>query len=211
MMDLNFFSGKDAVLDFLNPSKSSMIPLVEVPAEINPFYEDGVRIYAKLLNMLPLSNVKSLPAFNMLDDAKRKGRLEGVESLVESSSGNTVFSLSVLGRLMGVGKTEALVSNEISAGKLKLLRLFGADVVVNDEPICPDPTNEESVIYKARDKGKKDGWFNAGQYENDANPNAHEKVTAKQIWEQLKGDIQIFLGGLGDNGHDGWLFKVFQK
>ena len=200
MNKLNIFRGKNAILDFLNPDKNLPLPLVELPENLNPLYSDGVRIYAKLLNMLPLANVKSLPAFNMLSEAKDNGRLENTKNLIENSSGNTALSLAVIGRLMGINTTKAFVSHEILPGKLQLLRLFGVEVIVNNEPICPDPADKTSGIYKAKKIGNKEGWFNAGQYENEMNPKSHEKWTARQIWEQLEGDIQLFCAGLGTTG-----------
>jgi cysteine synthase A len=60
--DLNTFEGPHAILDFLNPDNAPYIPLVELPTNLNPYADNGVRIFAKLMNMLPLTNVKSLPA-----------------------------------------------------------------------------------------------------------------------------------------------------
>lgn len=211
MKKLNFFSGKNALFDFFNPDKNAPLPLIEIPNHLNPFYKEGVRIYAKMLNMLPLSNIKSLPALSMLQQAKRVGNLEGVDKLIENSSGNTVLSLAVLGRLFGISRTKAFVSHEISPGKLKLLRLFNVEALVNEEPICPDPSDKESGIYKAQKIGNKSGWFNAGQYENEENPKSHEKWTAKQIWEQLGGDIQLFCAGLGTTGTMVGCSKFFKK
>jgi cysteine synthase len=91
-----------------------MIPLVELPDRCNPFQKDGVRIYAKLMNMLPLANVKSLPALNMLLEAEESGRLKKVHTLIENSSGNTVFSLATIARLFDIEKTKAIVSHEVT-------------------------------------------------------------------------------------------------
>jgi cysteine synthase/rhodanese-related sulfurtransferase len=197
---LNVFKGSNAVRDFLNPDNSPMIPLVELPDRCNPFQKDGVRIYAKLMNMLPLANVKSLPALNMLLEAEESGRLKKVHTLIENSSGNTVFSLATIARLFGIEKTKAIVSHEVTWGKLQLLRLFGTQILVNEEPICPDPSDKESGIYKARQKGKSKGWFNPGQYDNEANPRAHAKWTAPQIWKQTDGKITLFCAGVGTTG-----------
>jgi len=211
MNKLNIFSGKNSILDFLNPDKNNFLPLVEIPPHLNPYYKEGVRIYAKLLNMLPLLNVKSLPAISMLNKAKKDGRLKEVAKLIENSSGNTALSLSVLGRLMGIKITEAFVSHEISDRKLKLLRLFGVNVIVSEESICPDPADKNSGIYKAKKIGNKPGCFNAGQYENNFNPKSHKKWTAKQIWEQLDGDLQLFCSGLGTTGTMVGCSKFFNK
>ena len=198
--NLNIFEGKNSVLDFLNPDKNPMIPIVEIPQELNPFSKDGVKIYAKLMNMLPLGNVKSLPALHMLASAKEKNTLKDVHSLIENSSGNTVFSLAILGRLFGIPRTEAIVSHEVTWGKLQLLRLLGTEIRVNEEPICPDPNDTTSGIYLAKQIGKNKHWFNPGQYDNEANPQAHEKWTGPQLWKQLGADISVFCAGLGTTG-----------
>lgn len=196
----NVFSGADAVKDFLNPDSNPYIPLVELPESLNPFAKDGVRIFAKLMQMVPLMNVKSLPALNMLLEAEADGKLKNVKSLIENSSGNTVFSLAMIARLFGIERTRAIVSHEVTWGKLQLLRLFGTEIMVNEEPICPDPGDKTSGIYKAKRIGGRKGWFNPGQYENEANPRAHEKWTGAQIWEQTDGKITVFCAGLGTTG-----------
>ncbi|MYB39707.1 pyridoxal-phosphate dependent enzyme [Candidatus Saccharibacteria bacterium] len=196
----NVFSGDGAILDYLDPGSGPPTPLIELPADLNPFKTDGVRIYAKLMHALPLLNVKSIPVFNMLNEAGRRGALADVHSLVENSSGNTVFSLGVVGNLLGIKNTKAFVSHEITDGKLKLLRLFGVSPVVNEEPICPDPSDKTSGVYKAKMMGEGEGWFNPGQYTNADNPAAHEEQTGRQIWEQTKGKIGVFCAGLGTAG-----------
>jgi len=200
MRSLNVFSGQESVKDFLRPNNLLPTPLVEIPATLNPFYKDGVRIYAKLMNTLPLQNVKSLPAYEMLSSAQKSGRLRNVYSLIENSSGNTAFSLAVLGRMFGIPKTTAIVSHEVSPGKLKLLRLFNTSIRVNKEPICPDPNDLTSGIHIARRTGDKTGWFNPSQYDNVANPAAHRRYTGPQIWKQTRGRITVFCAGLGTTG-----------
>lgn len=197
---LNVFSGPEAVKDFLNPDHNPPLPLVEIPKHLNPFAKDGVHIFAKLMNFLPLANVKSLPAYNMLFEKEKAGGLNDIRSLIENSSGNTVFSLAVIGRLFGISKTKAIVSHEVTWGKLQLLRFFGTEIMINEEPICPDPSDKESGIYKAKQIGEKKGWFNLGQYDNEANPRAHERWTGPQIWEQTDGKVTVFCAGLGTTG-----------
>ena len=199
-MDNNVFSGDNAILDYLDPGNGPPTPLVELPTGLNPFREAGVKIYAKLMHALPLLNIKSVPVFNMLAEAGRRGSLDGVHAIVENSSGNTVFSLGVIGRLRGIADTRAFVSHEITEGKLKLLRLFGVTPVVNEEPICPDPRDKSSGVYKAKIAGGRSGWFNAGQYDHPGNPAAHEETTGEQIWEQTGGRVAVFCAGLGTAG-----------
>ncbi len=198
--ELSVFSGENAVKDFLNPDNHPPLPLVELPKHLNPLAERKVRIFAKLMNFLPLANVKSLPALNMLMAKEREGTLQSVESIIENSSGNTVFSLAVIGRVFGIKETKAIVSHEVSPGKLQLLRFFDTKVSINEEPICPHPRDKTSGIYQAREIGKQRGIWNPGQYDNTANPEAHERWTGRQIWEQTAGKVTLFCAGLGTTG-----------
>lgn len=61
MNGLNVFKGPESVTRYFDPDANPPLPLVEIPARLNPFREDGVRIYAKMLTALPAHNVKSLP------------------------------------------------------------------------------------------------------------------------------------------------------
>ena len=96
-MNKNTFTGQDAIKNYLNPS-NHITPLVELPSSINPFYDRGVRIYAKLLQTLPLANIKSIPAYFMLDNLQSDAKLINVDTLMESSSGNTALSLATTAR-----------------------------------------------------------------------------------------------------------------
>ncbi|HVM91066.1 MAG TPA: pyridoxal-phosphate dependent enzyme [Verrucomicrobiae bacterium] len=184
----------------MHPENNPPLPLVELPDELNPFAGQKVRIFAKLMSALPLSNVKSLPALNMLLQKEQSGELQDVNSIVENSSGNTVMSLAVLGRIFGIPRTKAIVSHEVSPGKLELLRFFGTEISINEEPICPDPRDKTSGIYQAKELGKQPGIWNPGQYENPANPEAHARWTGPQIWEQTGGQVTLFCAGLGTTG-----------
>ena len=190
----NVFSGPNALLDLHNPDNHPPLPLVELDKALNPFRDAGVRIYAKLMYLLPLMNLKSLVALNMLIEAKASDKLEGVHTLVEGTSGNTGVAEVVLGRLMGIAQTRVLVPWDIAIGKLDMLRLFGAiPELIQDLP-------GDTAITKARAMGEQEGWLNLAQYENEANPAAHAKWTANQIWHQLGPKLTVFCAGLGTTG-----------
>lgn len=198
--DKNVFSGPDAIRDFLNPGNLPPLPLVELPVSLNPFVDDGVRIQAKLMGLLPLANVKSAPAFNMIMEAAHAGQLEGVEELIENSSGNTVFSLAIAARHFGVGKTSAYVPSEISWNKLLMLLFFGIHPIVNQEPQSPSENDPASGVFKARKDGERPEMLNPGQYENPDNPAAHGKWTGPQIWDQTEGQLSLFAAAMGTTG-----------
>jgi cysteine synthase len=197
---MNVFDGPDALRDFLNPGKHPNLPLVELPAKLNPFADDNIRIFAKLMSMLPLGNVKSVPAFNMIREKYRQGELEGVKRIVENSSGNTVSSMALVARQFGIDQTQSYVPAEISWNKLLMLRFFGIEPIINLEPTNPDETDPQSGVYKAKKDGEDKEAINPGQYHNEDNPKSHERWTAQQIWEQTDGKIDIFCTGLGTTG-----------
>lgn len=200
MTNKNVFSGPDAIRNFLDPGNLPPLPLVELPPSLNPLAQDGVRIQAKLMNMLPLGNVKAAPAYNMIEQAADRGDLESVERLIENSSGNTVSSLAITARQFGVDRTFSYVPAEISWNKLQMLLFFGIEPIVNQEPPAPEDNDPRTGVYKARKAGKAADTMNPGQYENLDNPGAHEKWTGPQIWDQTDGKISVFCAGLGTTG-----------
>lgn len=134
MCDNSAYNGPDAIKKFLDPDDISPIPLVEMPSKLNPLSDEGVRIQAKMMNLLPLGNVKAATAYNMIAEQSRRGDLEGVSRLIENSSGNTVSSLAMVARHFGVKNTSSYVPAEISWSKLLMLLFYGIEPIVNDEP-----------------------------------------------------------------------------
>ena len=186
----NVFSGPDALKDFLDPDQSPATPLVELPERLNPYASSRVRIFAKLLYLCPLLNLKFLPVLRMLQNAGDE--LKDVHTLIESSSGNTAFSIAILGRLFGVEKVEAIVPLDIAPGKLELLRLAGVDVRFD--------TGKIGGVILARRLGRRPGYYNLDQYSNPANVEAHAAWTARQVWEQTDGALTLYATGLGTTG-----------
>ncbi|OSS49309.1 hypothetical protein B5807_05761 [Epicoccum nigrum] len=123
---LNAYAGPSALRDYFDPDVQPMLPLVEIPQSLNPFYDDGVRIHAKMMSMHPANNVKIMPALKMLaekvDPAKSK-------TIIEYSSGSTIISLALASRINhGIHDVRAYLSNKTSPAKLRLMQFFGLDV-----------------------------------------------------------------------------------
>lgn len=189
-MTNNVFVGPNALSRFLDPDEQAPTPLVELPERLNPYANRGVRIFAKLLYLSPLFNLKSLPVLNMLRSAS--DRLAQVHTIVENSSGNTAFSLAIMARLFGIASVIAIVPLDIAPGKLELLRLAGVDVRFESGKV--------SGVEMARDLGCLPGHCNLDQYSNPANVQAHAMWTARQVWEQTEGALTIYATALGTTG-----------
>jgi len=197
----NVFAGPDAIRQFFDPDSNPPLPLVELPETLNPFAAQKVRIFAKLLYLLPLLNNKSLPVLKMLQEASEQ--LDGVHTIVENSSGNTAFSLAIIARLYGIHTVRAIVPIDIAPGKLELLRIAGADV-----RFAPP---EGGGVALARQMGKREGFLNLDQYGNPANIEAHAVWTARQVWDQTEGDLSIYCAGLGTTGTALGAVKFFRE
>ncbi|HMO18987.1 MAG TPA: pyridoxal-phosphate dependent enzyme [Oligoflexia bacterium] len=196
----NVFKGEDGLSDFLNPEIFQQTPLVELPNSLNPYLDRGVHVFAKMLSLTPLMNIKSVPSFHMIDQAYKEGNLDNVEELIESSSGNTALGLSVFARHYGIQNTRVIVDDTISPCLLKNLLLFGLKVQIHPTDSNSISKLDSSRVDLARKEGRKQGKFNPDQYDNKHNPAAHFKYTAKELLNQLDGNIQVFSTGLGTAG-----------
>ena len=125
----NVFFGPSSLKDYYNPDHHPPLPLVELPEYLNPFYHDGVRIFAKMMTMLPAHNVKALPALAMLSSEEVVS--EKTRTVVEYSSGSTIISMSIISRVLhGIYDVRAFLSNKTSENKLRLMQFFGLDMLV---------------------------------------------------------------------------------
>ncbi|KAK8197429.1 putative cysteine synthase B [Phyllosticta capitalensis] len=195
---LNIYTGEDSLKKYYDPDQQPPLPLVEIPASLNPYRKDGVRIYAKMMTMLPANNVKALPARGLLEKTVDPGR---TKTIIEYSSGSTVISMSLLGRVYhGIDDTRAYLSNKTSDTKLKLMQFFGLNIKLHGGPSQPEPLDERGGIQAARRKAQTDETVaNPNQYENDANWQAHYRWTGPQILKQLP-HINILCAGMGTSG-----------
>ncbi|KAF4960962.1 hypothetical protein FGADI_612 [Fusarium gaditjirri] len=196
---LNVYKGQDSIQNYFDPESAPPLPLVEIPDSLNPYRQDGVRIYAKMMTMHPANNVKAMPALNLLQNCVVPGKTKAV---VEYSSGSTVLSMSLISRAIhGVDDVRAFLSNKTSSTKLRLMQFFGIDITLFGGPSQPEPLDERGGIRAAQRLAQESDAtiINPNQYENDLNWNAHVKWTGPQIHKQLP-EINIICAGMGTSG-----------
>lgn len=124
---------------------------------------------------------------------------QAIHTVVESSSGSTVTSMAMIARQHGVQKVRAWMSNKVSPSKSSLMRFFGLELALFGGPSQSPPQDPMGGIAKAASQGAQKGIYNPNQYENTANPAAHERWTGKQLLEQLP-EINVFAAGMGTGG-----------
>src|SRR5690606_16241501 len=155
-------------------------PLVEVK---NMFSKEGVRLFLKLEGKNPGGSVKDRAAFNMINEALKRGDIKKGDTLVEATSGNTGIALALVSRLLGLNMKLIMPENSTEERK-KTMRAYGAELIL---------TPEDDGIEGARDEAerlhKEKGYFMLNQFANDDNWKAHYKTTGPEIWRDTKGEI----------------------
>ena len=152
-----------------------------------------VRIFAKLEGYNPTGSVKDRIVRYMLDAAEKSGELEAGGELLESTSGNTGIALAMMGRVRGY-KVTVVIPENVSAERVQLLKLYGADVIYSDRD-----KGTNGAVEKALQIGADSRYLILDQYGNEANPRAHYETTAEEILAELP-DVDVFVAGLGTGG-----------
>ncbi|KAI1080698.1 tryptophan synthase beta subunit-like PLP-dependent enzyme [Whalleya microplaca] len=195
---LNVYKGPNSVQAYFDPDTGPPLPLVEIPQRLNPYRQDGVRIYAKMMTMHPANNVKAMPALNLLEKSVIPGE---TKTIIEYSSGSTVISMSLISRVFhGISDVRAFLSNKTSLTKLRLMQFFGLDITLFGGPSQPEPTDRRGGIRVAEKLAEEvDSVTNPNQYNNDDNWKSHIRWTGPQILRQLP-EINLVCAGMGTSG-----------
>ncbi len=157
---------------------------------------DNIRIYAKLERFNPGGSVKDRPAWNMVREGMRQGLLTADKIILDSTSGNTGIALAMIGAALGF-RVRLVMPGNVSDERKRICRAFSADLVFSD-PL----EGSDGAIIKSREIAAEDPelYFKPDQYNNPANPEAHEKTTGPEIWRDSKGRITHFVAALGTTG-----------
>jgi cysteine synthase B len=168
-------------------------PLVELKSLPNG---SNVKILAKLENCNPGGSIKDRPAYYMLKKAEESGELTKGKVILEPTSGNTGISLAMIGAAKGYQVT-LVVPGCVSAERSRILEAFGADVIIT--PACEATDGAILRAHQILD-AEPDKYFMPNQYSNHSNPLAHYESTGPEIFAQTKGEIDVFVAGMGTTG-----------
>jgi len=160
----------------------------------------GVRtpLYGKCEFMNPGGSVKDRIGAAIVEAAERDGTLKPGGTIVEATSGNTGLALAMAAVAKGY-RCVFTMPDKMSQEKVKLLRAFGAEVIITPTAVPPD--HPEHYLQKAKRIAEETpGAALADQFYNPANPEAHYRTTGPELWEQSEGRITHFLAGAGTGG-----------
>lgn len=155
----------------------------------------GLPIYAKAEFLNPGGSIKDRIAKNMLEVAEAEGKLKPGMTILEPTSGNTGIGLALCGVRKGY-KVIIVMPENMSEERKKIIRALGADLI-----LTPAELSIGGSVAKAEEMAaSSDEYFVPQQFINPANPDAHYKTTAREIYEQMDGKVDIFVSGIGSGG-----------
>ncbi len=163
-------------------------------------------VAVKLESHNPLSSVKDRIALSMVEDAEKRGVLAKGSVIVEPTSGNTGIGLAYVAAVKGY-KCVLVMPESFSVERRKLFKALGADVV-----LTPAAEGMPGAIEKAKELVARTPMaFMPQQFENPANPEAHRRTTAEEIWRDTDGKVDIVVSGVGTGGTITGVAEVLKK
>src|SRR5512132_3488500 len=166
-------------------------PMVELP-RLTP--KPGVRLWAKLEGRNPTGSVKDRVAKYMIEDAEAQGAIEPGHTILEPTSGNTGISLGMICQRKGY-PLKVVMPDNVTEERTQLLRMYGAEIVYSE-----GAKGSNGAVEVALEMAEDPRYYMPYQYGNEANPRAHYEGTAPEILEELDGNSDAFVAGLGTGG-----------
>lgn len=155
----------------------------------------GLNIYAKAEFLNPGGSIKDRIAYNMLEDAEARGVLKPGMTIIEPTSGNTGIGLALCGVQKGY-KVIIVMPENMSDERKKIIKALGAELVLTDPKLSIGGSVDKANEIAAG----SDSYFVPQQFSNPANPDTHYRGTARELYEQMDGKIDVFVSGIGSGG-----------
>ena len=169
-------------------------PLIEVE-NIEKAHDLKARVLVKVEYFNPAGSVKDRAAKYMIDDAEKSGKLKEGSVIIEPTSGNTGIGLAAIAASRGY-KTILTMPETMSVERRNILKAYGAEIVLTE-----GSKGMKGAIEKANELAAQiENSFIPGQFDNQANAQAHYETTGPEIWEDTDGEVDIFVAGVGTGG-----------
>jgi len=168
-------------------------PLVELK-NLNSTHK--VRLMAKLEGSNPGGSVKDRPALYMIKKAIESGKLVPGKTILEPTSGNTGIALAMIGAALGY-KVRLAMPECVSMERRRTIEAFGAEI-----ELTPGKRSTDGAIIRAHKilEENPDQYFMPNQFDNENNVVAHYETTGPEIFKQTKGEVDVFVAGMGTTG-----------
>ena len=169
-------------------------PMVEL-SQIVRKYHLSCRLLAKLEGANPGGSAKDRVALSMIEDAEARGILTPQTHIIEPTSGNTGIGLCAVAAARGY-RVSIVMPESMSIERRQLMAAYGAEVILS--PAGEGITGSINLAEQLA-AAEENAWI-PGQFTNPANPNAHYRTTGPEIWEDTRGNVDIFIAGIGTGG-----------
>jgi len=180
----------DSVLETIG--WTPLIRLRKVTADIR------TPVFGKAEFFNPGGSVKDRIGIAIIEDAERRGTLKPGGVVVEGTSGNTGVGLALAAAVKGY-RCIFTLPDKMSSEKVRLLKAFGAEVIITPTAVPPD--HPDNYVMKAKEIARATpGAILANQFYNQVNPDAHYRTTGPELWKQTEGRITHFVAAPGTGG-----------
>jgi cystathionine beta-synthase len=167
------------------------------------------QLFVKMESQNPTGSIKDRVALAMIEAAERDGRLLPGGTIIEATAGNTGLGLALIAGAKGY-RIILVIPDKMSQEKISHVRALGAEVrIVRSDVTRGHP--EYYQDYAARLASEIPGAFYVNQFGNPANPEAHERSTGPEIWEQMRHDVDAVVVGVGSGGTITGLSRFFSR
>jgi len=164
------------------------------------------KIFAKAEFLNPSGSIKDRLALHLIEEAERTGEIGPGSIIAEPSSGNTGIGLVFVGVQKGYRVVIAM-PEDMSEERKKIIRALGGELI-----LTPAGRSIEGSIEVVKEMAAKDSRvYIPQQFENPRNPEIHYLATAKEIWEQIGGEIGAFIAGVGSGGTLGGVGRFLKE
>src|SRR5881409_2824975 len=155
-------------------------------------------VCVKVEAMNPGGSVKDRVAQAMIADAERRGWLRPGGTIIEATAGNTGVGLAMIAAVKGY-RCIFVLPDKMSAEKIRLLKAYGAEVVITLTAVAPDSPDSYNGVADRLSREIPGAW-RPNQFGNMSNPEVHYRTTGPVIWQQTEGRVTVFVAGVGTGG-----------
>jgi len=191
---------KDSLLDLIGNT-----PILK----LNSLDTGPCDLFVKLESGNPGGSIKDRIGLSIIEEAEASGDLQPGGTIIEATAGNTGLGLALIAALKGY-KIILVIPDKMSREKILHLEGLGAEIILTRSDV-PEGHPEYYQDLARKIASETPGSFLADQFSNPANPLAHRTTTAPEIWEQMKGDVDAVVAGVGSGGTLTGLAQFFKS